>query len=631
MHCRDVLLCVSTDTHSRTMIKLSDYIIRFIADQGVKDIFLLPGGGAMHLVDSVGRNKNIRFICNLHEQACAIAADAYGQYTNNLGVALVTTGPGGTNTITGVAAAWLDSTPCLFISGQVKRADLAASRGVRQMGFQEIDIVRLVGPITKYAVMITEPDSVRYHLEKAVFLARSGRPGPVWLDVPLDVQAAMIDEDRLPSFDPSEIRQQNSGEPMIKQVASAIQLLNQAERPVILVGNGVRLAKGIDDFLRLIDLLRIPVLTSWKAMDFLPDDHPLYAGRPGSVGQRGANFSLQNSDWLLAIGARLDFGQIGFNHQTFARAAKKIMVDIDPAELAKLMTTIDVSVCADAGDFLQEFLHQFKSVSTKDWSGWLGQCKEWQRKYPVGLGKKEYDYDYEQEYEKEQGQEHVDLYALISALSEEMVEDDLLIPGSSGACSEVTMQAFKVKSGQRIFNSEGLGPMGFGIPASLGGCIAGGGKRTVCIDGDGGFQMNSQELETIRRLNLPIKFFVLNNRGYGSIRITQHNYFAGHLVASSPESGLTLADVVKLAKAYGLETERIENNAQLRQRVKQVLEAKGPVVCEVMISPEQISKPRLSSAQRADGSMVSKPLEDLWPFLDREEFLANMMIPVLED
>jgi len=294
------------------------------------------------------------------------------------------------------------------------------------------------------------------------------------------------------------------------------------------------------------------------------------------------------------------------------------------------MTTIDVPVCADARNFLQEFLCQTEKLAKKDRSGWLARCKEWQRRYPVGSSEKEYEQEYEQEHEQEKKQEYVDLYALMGILSEEMAESDLLVPGSSGACSEVTMQAFKVKSGQRVFNSEGLGPMGFGIPASLGGCVASSGRRTVCVDGDGGFQMNSQELETIRRLNLPIKFFVLNNQGYGSIRITQRNYFNGRLVASSPESGLTLPDVLKLGRAYGLATARIESSRHLRQRVKAVLETKGPVVCEVMVSPDQITIPKLSSAQRADGSMVSRPLEDLWPLLDREELLSNMMIPVLE-
>jgi acetolactate synthase-1/2/3 large subunit len=601
------------------MIKLSDFVMNFIADQGVGHIFMIPGGGAMHLVDSLGRNARLKFICNLHEQASAIAADAYSQYTNNLGVALVTTGPGGTNTITGVAGAWLDSTPCLFISGQVKRADCVGSRGIRQMGFQEINIIQLVGSITKYAVIITDPDSIRYHLEKAVYLARSGRPGPVWIDVPLDVQAAMIDETKMVTFDPREALHRVDSQIIQQQVSTVIQLLNQSERPVILAGNGIRLAKAEDDFLQLIDALKIPVLTTWKAIDYIPEYHPLFSGRPGAVGQRGANFAQQNSDFFLSIGARLDFGQTGYNHKNFARGAKKIMVDVDPAEINKMMTPIDIPIASDAKAFILEFLRQIRKVHVRDHSTWLDRCKAWHAKYPVVLP----------EYRNQQ--DFVNPYALIDALSEEMSGNDLFIPGSSGAASEVAMQAFRIKEGMRVFNTEGLGPMGFGVPASIGGCIASGGKRTVCLDGDGGFHMNSQELEVVKRLNLPIKFFILNNNGYGSIRITQRNYFHGKYVASGPDSGLTLPDVRKIGEAYGLKTFQLRDQAELRKRVSEILESGGPSVTEVLVSPDQLTMPKLSSMQRPDGSIVSKPLEDLWPFLDRKEFEGNMIIPPLKE
>jgi acetolactate synthase-1/2/3 large subunit len=601
------------------MIKLSDYVIQFVVNLGVKHIFLLPGGGCMHLIDSVGRNPDLQFICNLHEQTCAIAADAYGQYTNKLGVALVTTGPGGTNTITGLAAAWLDSTPCLFISGQVKRADLAAPHEVRQMGFQEINIVKLVSPITKYAVMVTEPNEIRYHLEKATYLARTGRPGPVWVDIPLDVQATMIEEEELARFDPHEVETPADPAALQHQVSATIDLLNRSDRPVILAGNGIRLAKGQTEFLRLIELLKIPILTTWKAIDFVPETHELFAGRPGIVGQRGANFVQQNADCFLAIGARLDYGQIGYSHSVFARAAKKIMVDIDPAEIRKMMTPIDVPIHADAKAFLEEFLRQAVKLADKDRSAWLKRCKEWQARYPVVLP------------EYWQDKNYVNQYVLIDVLADEMSDGDLLIPGSSGACCEATMQAFRMKEGIRSFYTPGLGAMGFGVPASIGGCIASGGRRTVCIDGDGGFHMNCRELEVVRRLNLPIKFFVLNNQGYGSIRATQRNYFEGHYVASDAKSGLTLPDTIRVAQAYGIPTRKLLNHTDLRQRVKEVLATEGPVVCDVMVPPDQATAPRLSSAQRADGSMISKPLEDLWPFLDRQEFLANMIIPPLEE
>ncbi len=600
------------------MIKLSDYVIRFIENLGVKNIFLLPGGGSMHLVDSVGKSKKLSYVCNLHEQACAIAADAYGQYTNNLGVALVTTGPGGTNTITGVAAAWLDSTPMLIVSGQVKRPDMVGNRGIRQMGFQEINIVSMVKSITKYAVTVTEPEKIRYHLEKAVSLAMSSRPGPVWVDIPLDVQAVMIDEEQLIGFE-EELNEQINKDKLNEKVSKAIQLLNQSERPVMLVGNGVRLANGIKDFSNMIDLLQIPVLTTWKAIDFLAENHPLFAGRPGAVGQRGANFTQQNSDFILSIGARLDFGQTGYNHRNFARAAKKVIVDIDPNEIKKLDMPIEIPICCDAKIFIRDFIKQKNKIKPIYRTNWLKKCKEWQAKYPVIL--KKY---WEQK-------NYVNNYVLIDVLSDEMSENDLLVPGSSGASSEVTMQAFRVKKGQRIFNSEGLGPMGCGIPASIGGCIASGRKRTVCIDGDGGFYMNVQDLETVKRLNLPIKFFVLNNQGYASIRNTQNSYFEGRYVASDHTSGLTLPNTRKIADAFGISFTQITNHKSIREKVREILNIEGPVICEVILPFEHVTAPKLSSYQKKDGSMVSRPLEDLWPFLDREEFKANMIVKPIEE
>jgi acetolactate synthase I/II/III large subunit len=598
------------------MVKVSDYIFDFVARTGVRHVFMLPGGGAMHLNDSLGRNKELSYVCNLHEQACAIAADAYSQYTNNLGVALVTTGPGGTNAITGVAGAWLDSTPVLFISGQVKRNDMTGNRGVRQMGFQEIDIVSLVRPITKYAVTVMDPSSIAYHLEKAVYLARHGRPSPVWIDVPLDVQAAMIDESSLQGFDASELPQIADGKDLPEKVSRAVDLFNQAERPVILAGNGIRLSNGLEEFLRLIGELHIPVLTTWKAADFLPEDHPLYAGRPGAVGQRGANFTQQNADWLLMIGARMDLGQTAYTHANFARHARKIMVDIDGAEIQKMQMKIDVQVISDARAFLREFHRQAARVEDKDRLPWLKKCKEWQAKYPVALP----------EYWNDRG--FVNDYVLMDVLSEELSGDDLLIPGSSGACSERTLQGFRIKQGQRIFNSQGFGSMGFGLPAAIGGCLASGKRRTVCIEGDGGFVMNIQELETVKRLALPIKIFILNNGGYGSIQATQKNYFGGRYVASTFSSGLSLPDVAAVSRAFGIPSERIADHAHIAEKVRQILKQEGPVACEVIVSPDQATAPRVSSRKLADGSMASMPMEDMWPPLDREELTANMLIPV---
>ncbi len=595
------------------MIKLSDYVIQFIKEQGVDDIFLLPGGGCIHLIDSIGKS-DINFVCNLHEQACSIAADAYGQYTNNLGVCVVTTGPGGTNALTGLAAAWLDSTPTLFISGQVQKKDMATGRGVRQIGFQEIDLVSIVKSLTKYAVTVTDPETIKYHMEKAVYLARNGRPGPVWIDIPLDVQAVSIDLETQTGYTP----EPTSSVDLSQLVSEIIPALNKAKRPIILAGNGVRLAGAIDEFNELADALQIPILTTWKAIDFMEEEHPLFVGRPGGVGQRGANFSQQNSDFFISLGARLDHGQTAYQHQYFAREATKVIVDIDGSEIAKLQMNIDYAVEADAGEFIRELARQKEKIQL-DCTEWLAQCKEWQKRYPVVLPK----------YWEET--EHVNNYVFIDALSDVLPENSLIIPGSSGGCSEVTMQAFRMKKGTRMFNSEGLGPMGFGIAASIGGCIASGSQKTICIDGDGGFIMNIQELETVRRLNLPIKFFVLNNNGYVSIRNTQNTHFNGNLVASGETSGLTLPSLEKNAYAYDLPYSRITSPANIHAELKEVIDSDGPVICEVMLPLAHVTAPKASVYRKADGSFAARPMEDLAPFLDRDEFEENMLIEVVSD
>lgn len=599
-------------------MKLSDYVFKFIAEQGVKHVFMLPGGGAMHLVDSLGRNKNLIYICNLHEQGCVIAAEAYARVTNNLGVALVTTGPGGTNAITGVAGAWLASTPCLILSGQVKRPDMKGISGVRQMGQQELDIVSIVKSITKYAVIVTEPETIKYHLEKAVHLAKEGRKGPVWIDIPLDVQAAQIDNNQLNGFNPNKIKS-NANEFLSKKVKQAIHILNNSEHPVLLAGNGVHYASAKRALSQLADILKIPVLTTWAGNDLFADDHPLFIGKPGTLASRGANFTIQNTDCLISIGARLDFDVTGFNQNNFARAAKKIVVDIDPAEIKKLQMTVDVPIPADALNFVQELIKQKKSIEKKDRKKWLSRCQEWKIRYPVVLP----------EYWKQN--KYVNSYVFAHVLSEELTEDDLVIPGSSGSGIDTFWLSFKSKKGQRVFSTGGLGAMGFGVPASIGGCLASGGKRTVTVDGDGGFHMNAQELETVARLKLPIKYFVLNNQGYASIRNMQRNHFHGNLVGCDKSSGLSLPDTLNVAKAYSIKTARLENHKSLQENIRKILTSFGPIVCEVMVDPDQPICPRASSAVKPDGSMVSKPLEDLWPFLNREEFLANMIIPPLKE
>lgn len=604
-------------------MKLSDYVFRVVAETGVKHVFLVPGGGAMHLNDSLSRCKGVDFVCNLHEQASAIAAENYSKATNHLGVALVTTGPGSTNAITGLAGAWLDSTPCLFLSGQVKRADRmfmpdGTPLGVRQVGMQEVDIVSIVRPLTKYAITIDDPGSIRYHMEKALYLAKSGRPGPVWIDIPLDVQASPIDPEALRGFDPGEC--EVPSQPDIRAlVGETIRALNNSERPILLAGNGIRLARAEKEFLELVEALDIPVESTWLAIDLIADDHPLFVGRPGSLAPRGANFAVQNSDFLLALGARLDRVITGYSPERFARAAYKVMVDIDPFELDKMGDSIQTKVQADAGEFIRALLRRKSEIQQKDRSPWKRHCADWKSRYPV----------IQPEHRKPGGP--VSMYHLAEALQDVLPGNTPIVSGSSGSAIELFLLALRVKAGQRVFHTTALGAMGYGIAASIGVCLANGRRPVVCVDGDGGFQFNIQELETVSRLKLPITFFVLNNGGYASIRISQTNFFGAPRIGCSPETGQTLPDITKVAQAYGLQTDVIRDQSDLRSDLRRVLSRGGPLVCDTFVLPDEFRGPRLSSVQRSDGSFVSKPLEDLYPFLSREEFLSNMLIPVEEE
>jgi acetolactate synthase-1/2/3 large subunit len=604
--------------------KLSDCVVRFIAEQGVKHVFLVPGGGAMHLNESLGRSEELTFVCNLHEQASAIAAEAYSKATNNLGVAMVTTGPGSTNAITGLAGAWLDSTPCLFVSGQVKRADRmfapdGTPLGVRQVGVQEIDIVSIVRTLTKYAVTVDDPQTIRYHLEKARHLTICGRPGPAWIDIPLDVQAAPIDYAAQRGFDPAECVCAGSARDLTAAAREIIRALNAAERPLLLAGNGIRLARAEAEFRQLVDVLGIPVETTWLAIDLIADNDPLFVGRPGSVAPRGANFAVQNCDFLLALGARLDRVVTGFAPENFAPSAYKAMVDIDPAELRKMGDTVNLPVQADAGAFMRALLAEAGALQPRDRAAWTQRCSDWKARYPV----------VQPEHRSQPGP--ISVYHLSEVLSQELDAGDYIVSGSSGSGIELFLLAFAVKARQRIFHTTALGAMGFGIAASLGVSLAGGRKRTICVDGDGGFQFNIQELETVRRLGLPITFFVLNNNGYASIRASQTNFFGAPSIGCDDGTGQSLPDIVKVAAAYGIATDRIGDQATLREDVRRVLHRPGPVVCDVLVVPDEVRAPRLSSVQLPDGSFVSKPLEDLWPFLDRDEFAANMRTPVAHE
>ena len=599
-------------------MRVADFVFDFISRQGIGHVFFLPGGGSMHLNDGLRKQTAISAVSMLHEQGASMAAEGYARTSGKFGVCLVTSGPGATNAITGLAGAWFESTPVLFISGQAKRADLRKDSGVRQLGPQELDVIPMVSGLTKYAVSLTDPLQVKRTLEKALYMMREGRPGPVWIEIPLDVQATEIDAAQLPSFDPSELAAQGSNPLAPHLMSEVVQSLRQAKRPVLLVGNGVHCAGAEVELRALIERLNIPTLTTWIAADLLEHSHPLSFGRPGTAAPRGANFTVQNCDFLLAIGTRMDFSITGFNRAQFAREARIVVVDIDAAEIRKLGNLPDLPIVCDAKVFIASLLQQFDPKESFAYPEWVSRCTEWKEKYPVVLP----------EYRAQQG--YANTYVFTETLCDELAEDDVIVPGSSGAALDTFWLSAKLKRGQRAVPTGGLGSMGYGLPAAIGGCLGAGRHRTISVDGDGGFVMNIQELEVARRLGLPIKWFVLNNNGYASIRSSQSGYFK-QTIGCDERSGLSLPDIGKLAAAFGIKTLRIQDQTELRQIIRQALDTEGPVVCEVMVQPDQAIGPRASSRIRSDGSMVSTPLEDLFPFLDREELKANMLVPLIED
>ena len=596
------------------MIRVADYVAQKLVEHGVGHVFLITGGGAMHLNDAIGRCEGLRYVCCHHEQACAIAAEGYARVTGQIGVANVTTGPGGTNALTGVLGQWLDSIPALIVSGQVRTETTAGSTGLglRQLGDQEANIVEIVRSITKYAVMVTDPQSIRYHLEKALHLARAGRPGPAWIDIPLNVQAALVDLDDLPAYDPTEDAPAWDRSALAGHVAEVLARVRAAERPVLLAGNGIRLA-GAEPLLRsVIEELGIPVQTAWNAIDLVPSDHPLFFGRPSTLGQRAANFIFQNSDLLLSIGCRLNTRQIGFSFAAGARAAFRISVDIDPLELRKPTFRPHLPIQCDAGAFLEEMRRQLAEGPVPARPEWLAWCRERRDRYPLVA----------EEWRRQESP--VNPYVFCDALSDHLEADDVVV-SSNGAACVVPIQCLRIKQGQRYIVNSGCAAMGYGLPAAIGACFAHG-ARVVCLEGDGSIQMNIQELQTLAHHQLPVKIFVFNNAGYLSIRTTQRGFFNGHMVGEGSTSGVSFPDMVRLAEAYGLTAFRIESHAGMGDQIRKALDAPGPVLCDVVMPADQSFEPRVTSQRLPDGRMVSKPLEDMYPFLDREEFLSNMLI-----
>ena len=604
-----------------TKVKLSHWLADRLVAHGIEQVFMLTGGGAMHLNHSLGTHPALRTMFTHHEQALAMAAEAYYRLTNRLAVVNVTSGPGGTNAITGVYGAYVDSIGMLVISGQVKYETTVRSIGLplRQYGDQELDIEQLIRPITKYAVMITDPNSVRYHLEKAIYLSKSGRPGPVWLDIPLDVQAAMIDPDALPGFDVAELVEPWRHTDLAATAAEILEKLHVAQRPVVFAGGGVRLSGAHADFLRLIEKLGVPVVTGWNAHDALWNDHPLYCGRPGTVGDRGGNMVTQSADLLIVLGSRLNIRQVSYNWQSFARAAYKIWVDIDPLELAKPNVVPDMPVVADLKDLIPALLaapYGGPSAAHREWLDW---SRERVRRFPTVLP------DY-----RSHGP-NIHPYVAMDELFRQLGEEDIVVTGNGSACV-VSFQAAHIKQGQRLWTNSGCATMGYDLPAAIGVCAAtGGDRRVIAIAGDGSIMMNLQELQTIAGNGLPVKIFLINNSGYVSIFQTHRNFFNGVEVGGGPKSNVTFPDFGKVAAAFGFAYMRAETHNDLPAAIEAALATQGPVLCELIVDEHVAFAPKLGAKAHPDGRITSPALEDLSPFLPREVLAENMRIPLMEE
>lgn len=591
-------------------IKVAKYVAEFLVKNGIKDCFMVTGGGAMHLDDALGHQKGLHCVFNHHEQACSIAAEGFTRMTGKLAAVCVTSGPGGTNAITGVMGGWLDSIPMFIISGQVKRETTTWScpeLNLRQLGDQEFNIIDSVHNMTKYAVMLTNPEEVAYHLEKALYIALNGRGGPVWIDIPLDVQGAMIETDNLVHFEAEKENPWKVPEVKNEVVVTILEKIKNAKAPLILAGTGIRLGSAEKKLLKLLDKLQIPVVTAWNANDAVAFNNPYFAGMPGTVGTRPGNFAVQNCDLLLTLGCRLNIRMIGYNHYDFAKNAYKIIVDVDPRELIKPTIRPDMPINADVNDLIEKMFEADYTPQEKH-KTWVAWCRDLVKKYPAAMDSYRND-----------GKALINPYIFTDKLFNHLNDTDRIICGNGSACV-ITFQACKIKQGQRMFTNSGCAAMGYGFPAAIGVAVSDNSKRTICVDGDGSVMMNIQELATVVQNRLNIKLIILNNNGYHSIRQTQTNLFKPPFIGIDPESGVSFPDFGKLADAFGLKYFSLDSETNCDEVLEQALNCDGPCICEAVVDPKQNFAPKSSSKVLPDGRIVSPSLDDMFPFLGRDEF-----------
>lgn len=601
--------------------KVSDFIADYLVENGIDHVFTVVGGGAMHLNDSFGHHPKMHSVYNHHEQASAIAAEGYARINNKLALVCVTSGPGAINALNGVAGAYMDSIPMLVISGQTKTNLTVANSGLRlrTLGNQEFDIISALDNMAKYAEMIMDANRIKYCLEKAIYLAKSGRPGPCWLDIPLDIQGSYVETDDLEGYCEMEESINVDSETLIREkVALVVDKLKNAKRPVLYAGNGIRISGGKEIFEKLYQKIGIPVVTCWDSIDLIETENEYYAGRAGTMGDRPGNFAVQNSDLLICIGSRLNVYQVGYSVETWAREAFVVVNDIDSEELKKPTIRVDLPVCCDAMIFMEELKRQCKESECYVNYEWVKQCQTWKEKYPVVLPK---------HYEEKEG---INVYAFIDILSKKLGEESITVV-ANGSASVVGSQTYYIKKNDRFIMNCGLSSMGYDLPAAIGACVGNDSKDVICIAGDGSVQMNLQELQTIVTNKLPIKIFIINNGGYHQIRLTQNNIFGNGLIGVGPESkDLDFPDFEKLSHAYGMPFVRIEESGKIEEKIDDVLKVDGYCLCEVMCTTTQIFEPKSATKKLEDGSLFSPPLEDLAPFLSREELEENMYIDLIE-